>query len=78
MKPMLVVWLTAKPPYPKELHAANLSSILNLRMRSIELGMIDTNDPSIPKLFVDITHFILVRWWSSNYDIGAGGKMDRV
>jgi hypothetical protein len=48
-----------------------------LRMRSGDLGMIDANDPSIPKLFVDI-HFILVRWWSSNYDIRAGGKIDRV
>jgi hypothetical protein len=73
---MLVVWLTSKPPYPKELHAANLSSILNLRMRSIDLDMIDADDPSIPKSFIDITGFIFVRWWSSNYDIRAGGKMD--
>jgi hypothetical protein len=75
---MLVVWLTSKPLYPKEVHAANLSSILNLRMCSKDLGMIDANDPSVPKSFIDITGFILVRWWSSNHDIGAVGKMYHV
>ena len=42
MKPMVVVQLTSKPPHPKEFHAANLSSILNLRMCSINFRMIDT------------------------------------
>jgi hypothetical protein len=55
-----------------------LTPILNLRMRSIDLGMMNTDDPSIPKSFISITCFILVRWWSPNHDIRAVGKMYQV
>ena len=72
---MIVVWLASKPPYPKEVHTANLSSIPNLRMCSINLGMIDADDPSIPK---HITAFIKLVGWHSNHDIRAGGRMDCV